>query len=188
MRPASPASLARRSSTGLWALAMSRILSNCSSISKSLPSTSTIKSASQSGYPAPAKASVARMQGRSMNSIATGKTPARIMSDTQAPATSLLSKPINTGSAPSGLCRIRNVASVTMPSWPSEPQMTPNKSNPSASKWLPPMSRISPCIVTNFTPIKLFEVTPYFKQCAPPEFIAMLPAIAQANWLDGSGA
>ena len=32
------------------------------------------------------------MQGRSMNSMATGSTPALMMSDTQAPATALLSK------------------------------------------------------------------------------------------------
>jgi hypothetical protein len=50
------------------------------------------------------------------------------------------------------------------------------------------MSTMSPCMVTIFTPIRLLVVTPYFRQCAPPEFIAMLPAMAQASWLDGSGA
>ena len=38
------------------------------------------------------------------------------------------------------------------------------------------------------TPSRLLVVTPYFRQCAPPEFMAMLPAIVQASWLDGSGA
>jgi hypothetical protein len=37
-------------------------------------------------------------------------------------------------------------------------------------------------------PRRLFVVTPYFRQCAPPEFMAMLPATVQASWLDGSGA
>jgi hypothetical protein len=31
-------------------------------------------------------------------------------------------------------------------------------------------------------------VKPYFRQCAPPEFSAMLPPIEQTIWLDGSGA
>ena len=68
------------------------------------------------------------MQGRSMNSIATGSTPARMMSLTQAPATSFEAKPISTGRAPSGFFRMRRVASVTTPSWPSEPQTTPSRS------------------------------------------------------------
>jgi hypothetical protein len=63
-----------------------------------------------------------------MNSIATGRTPALMMSETQAPATSLESKPISTGRAPSGLRRMRSVASVTTPSCPSEPQISPSRS------------------------------------------------------------
>ena len=68
------------------------------------------------------------MQGRSMNSIATGRMPARMMSLTQAPATSFEPNPISTGRAPSGLRRMRRHASVTTPSWPSEPQTTPSRS------------------------------------------------------------
>ena len=68
------------------------------------------------------------MQGRSMNSIATGSTPARMMSATQAPATSLEANPISTGRAPSGFARMRSVASVTTPSCPSEPQTSPSRS------------------------------------------------------------
>ncbi len=41
---------------------------------------------------------------------------------------------------------------------------------------------------TILTPSRLLVVTPYFRQCAPPEFIAMLPAMAQASCEDGSGA
>jgi hypothetical protein len=52
----------------------------------------------------------------------------------------------------------------------------------------PPSSTTVPSISTMVTPSRLLVVTPYFRQCAPPEFIAMLPAMAQASWLDGSGA
>ena len=34
----------------------------------------------------------------------------------------------------------------------------------------------------------LLVVSPYFRQCTPPEFSATLPPIVQAIWLDGSGA
>ena len=123
-----------------------------------------------------------------MNSIATGRTPARMMSETQAPATSLEAKPMRTGRAPSGLRRMRSVASVTTPSWPSEPQTTPRRSRPGASRWAPPSSTTVPSISTMVTPSRLLVVTPYFRQWAPPEFMPMLPAMAQASWLDGSGA
>ena len=34
----------------------------------------------------------------------------------------------------------------------------------------------------------LLVVSPYFRQCTPPEFSATLPPIVHAIWLDGSGA
>ena len=37
-------------------------------------------------------------------------------------------KPNSTGRAPSGAARMRSVASVTMPSWPSDPQIRPSQS------------------------------------------------------------
>jgi hypothetical protein len=37
-------------------------------------------------------------------------------------------------------------------------------------------------------PSTLFVVSPYFRQCTPPEFSATLPPMVQAIWLDGSGA
>ena len=66
--------------------------------------------------------------------MATGRTPALIISATHAPATSFLSNAIRTGLAPTGLLKIRSVASVTTPNWPSEPQITPSKSRPAESK------------------------------------------------------
>jgi hypothetical protein len=123
-----------------------------------------------------------------MNSMATGRMPALIMALTQAPATSLLSNPISTGRAPSGFGNMRKVASVTTPNCPSEPQMMPKRSSPGASIQGPPTVTTVPSICTSVTPRRLFVVTPYFRQCAPPEFIAILPAMAQASWLEGSGA
>ncbi len=46
----------------------------------------------------------------------------------------------------------------------------------------------APSISTILRPSTLLVVTPYLRQCAPPEFMAMLPASVQASWLDGSGA
>ena len=65
-----------------------------------------------------------------MNSIATGMMPAPMIAATQPPAASLVGKPKSTGRASSGIGRMRNVASVTMPSWPSEPTTRPSRSRP----------------------------------------------------------
>ena len=46
----------------------------------------------------------------------------------QAPASSTDEKPTSAGRAPSAERRMRTVASVTMPSWPSEPQIRPSRS------------------------------------------------------------
>ena len=46
---------------------------------------------------------------------------------------------------------------------------------------------IVPSISTISTPSRLLVVSPYFKQCSPPEFSATLPPMVQAIWLDGSG-
>ena len=123
-----------------------------------------------------------------MYSMATGSTPERMIRATHSPATSALSNPISMGRAPSGRGRIRSVASVTMPSCPSDPQIRPTRSSPAAPGSGPPSSTISPVASTSVTPIRLLVVTPYFRQCAPPEFMPMLPAMVQASCEDGSGA
>ena len=41
---------------------------------------------------------------------------------------------------------------------------------------------------TTSRPRMWLVVTPYLRQCGPPEFSATLPPIVQAFWLDGSGA
>ncbi len=63
-----------------------------------------------------------------MNSMATGMMPDAMMAETQRPAASLDPKPSSIGRAPSAERRMRTVASVTMPSWPSEPMTSPIRS------------------------------------------------------------
>ena len=41
---------------------------------------------------------------------------------------------------------------------------------------------------TTSRPSTWLLVTPYFRQCTPPEFSATLPPMLQATWLEGSGA
>ncbi len=123
-----------------------------------------------------------------MYSIATGTMPAPMMADTVSPASSTESKPNSTGCAPSAARRMRTVASVTMPSCPSDPTTRPSRSSPPASMCWPPMSTTVPSTSTMRTPSTLLVVTPYFRQWAPPEFIAMLPAMVQASCDEGSGA
>ena len=42
--------------------------------------------------------------------------------------------------------------------------------------------------MTTSTPSTWLTVTPYLSVCGPPEFVATLPPIVQAPWLEGSGA
>ena len=48
--------------------------------------------------------------------------------------------------------------------------------------------KVMPSTVKPRTLSTLCSVRPYFRQCTPPEFSAMLPPIVHAIWLDGSGA
>ena len=50
------------------------------------------------------------------------------------------------------------------------------------------MRSTSPFISTISQPSTLLVVMPYFRQCTPPEFSAMLPPMVQAICEDGSGA
>ncbi|HYE97804.1 MAG TPA: molybdopterin-dependent oxidoreductase [Planctomycetota bacterium] len=47
-----------------------------------------------------------------------------------------------------------------------------------------PIARTSDLLL----PVRPGRVSPYFRQCTPPEFSAMLPPMVQAIWLEGSGA
>ena len=109
--------------------------------------------------------------------------------DARRPPPRCESKPNSTGRAPSAARRMRTVASVTMPSCPSEPmtsaeQVVARRVHRVAADIDDRRRRA----VTMRTPRMLLVVTPYFRQCAPPEFIAMLPAMVQASCVDGSGA
>ena len=56
--------------------------------------------------------------------------PAPMIAATHSPAASAESKPNSTGRAPSAARSSRTVASVTMPSWPSEPTIEPEQIEP----------------------------------------------------------
>ena len=47
---------------------------------------------------------------------------------------------------------------------------------------------VSPSARTTWSSSTWFDVKPYFRQWAPPEFSATLPPIVHTCWLDGSGA
>ena len=63
-----------------------------------------------------------------MNSMATGMMPDAMIAETQRPAISLESKPSSIGRAASAERRMRTVASVTIPNWPSDPMIRPSRS------------------------------------------------------------
>ena len=52
----------------------------------------------------------------------------------------------------------------------------------------PPRRATSPSGSTTSIPSTWSDVTPYFRQCGPPEFSATFPPIVHAVWLEGSGA
>jgi len=107
---------------------------------------------------------------------------------TALPAASTLAKLAMTTCAQAGEGISLTVISVTTPSMPSEPTNTDSRSRPGASGASEPSSTISPSMVTTRTRSTLCTVSPYLRQCTPPEFSATLPPIEQAIWLDGSGA
>jgi hypothetical protein len=111
-----------------------------------------------------------------------------MMSETQAPATSLLNRSPSARAARPRACAgcaggLRHDAELPFGAADEPQQVIARRIQVRAADL-----DTSPSIVTIFTPSRLFVVTPYFRQCAPPEFIATLPAMAQASWLDGSGA
>ncbi|MND07191.1 hypothetical protein D3C83_290150 [compost metagenome] len=66
--------------------------------------------------------------------------------------------------------------------------MSASKSYPGASSASLPISSGSPSMLKARSFRTLCTVSPYLRQCTPPEFSATLPPIEQAIWLDGSGA
>ena len=84
--------------------------------------------------------------------------------------------------------------SETTASLPSEPIASAIRSRPGLSSAPPalpmalPKVTTSPSIVTARTDTTLWIVSPYFRQCTPPEFSLTLPPIVQAICEEGSGA
>ncbi len=71
---------------------------------------------------------------------------------------------------------------------PSEPVSSGSKPRPGASPDSDPIVSRSPSMVATWISSRLCTVSPYFRQCTPPEFSAMLPPMVQATCDDGSGA
>ncbi len=114
--------------------------------------------------------------------------PAAITLATAAPADSMSPKLAMMQRASCGRGISRTVTSVTTASMPSLPITTDIRSRPGASSASEPNSTGSPSAMKPRTLSTLCRVSPYFKQCTPPEFSATLPPMVQAIWLLGSGA
>ncbi len=114
--------------------------------------------------------------------------PRAITLATASPAISMSPKLAMMQRASRGLGMSLTVTSVTMASIPSLPTSSDSRSRPGASSASEPNSTGSPSTMKPRTFSTLCRVSPYFKQCTPPEFSATLPPMVQATWLLGSGA
>ena len=117
-----------------------------------------------------------------------GKTPAAVTSRTASPAASMEVKSARSTATLWGLRNRRRVMAVAMPRVPSLPINAPRRSNSGASSSSPPRVITLPSGSTTSMARTWLLVTPYLRQCTPPEFSAMLPPMLQATWLEGSGA
>ena len=114
--------------------------------------------------------------------------PAAMIAATASPALTTSSNEAISTRASCGLGTSLTVASVTTASMPSEPITRASRSRPGESSASLPNSTTSPSMVRPRTRSTLCTVSPYLRQCTPPEFSAMLPPIEQAICEDGSGA
>ena len=169
----------------------SRLASSTDSFtSRAWPSSSISSTAAASrGYSSTPKESLtAWMQGRSIISMPAGSTPALVISRTASPAASIEAKSASSTATVSGARNSRSVMAVAMPRVPSLPMNTPRRSRPPISGRPPPRVVTLPSGNTTSMASTWLLVTPYFRQCTPPEFSATLPPMLQATWLEGSGA
>ncbi len=125
------------------------------------------------------------MASASIISIAAGTTPAPMIAETASPPASIEPNAASRVCTVSGSLVSRTVTLVVMPRVPSEPTKAPSRSYPAPSLV---SSTISPSGQTISQARTWWEVKPYFRQCAPPEFSATFPPIEQICWLEGSGA
>ena len=123
-----------------------------------------------------------------MISIPAGSTPAAVTRRTASPACSMAVKSASSTATLWGACSSRRVMAVAMPRVPSLPMKAPRRSSSGISARLPPSWVMLPSGSTTSKPSTWLLVTPYLRQCTPPEFSATLPPIEQTTWLEGSGA
>jgi hypothetical protein len=128
------------------------------------------------------------MDSASIISIAAGRTPAAMMSDTAWPPSAVEEYAASSVCTTSGSGISLTTILVTMPSVPSEPVNAPSRSYPVVTPVPSPSQVSSPDGVTISRPVTWCTVNPCLRQCAPPEFSATLPPTEQTTWLDGSGA
>ena len=126
--------------------------------------------------------------GLSIISSPAGMMPAAITAATASPALRTSSKLAMMQRASWGLGIRRTVTSVVTASMPSLPTRMASRSKPGVSSAVEPNSTGSPSTVKPRTFSTLCTVSPYLRQCTPPEFSATLPPMVQAIWLLGSGA
>ena len=124
-----------------------------------------------------------------MNSIATGTIPAPTIAATQRPAASRVVEAEQhraraLGGAQDSHRRLGDDAELAFGTDDEAEQIEPGGVEMRAAEIDDRRRRR----VTSRTPRTLLVVTPYFRQCAPPEFIPILPPIVQASCEDGSGA
>src|SRR5213079_1682334 len=127
------------------------------------------------------------MHDWSIISRAAGTMPLAITADTASPAVRSALKSASRVRMARGTGSRRTLIRVAMPKLPSEPTNRPTRSGPQGSPPGLPSWTIRPSASTTSRLSTWFAVTPYLRQCGPPEFSATLPPIVQAVWLDGSG-
>src|SRR5437867_6724078 len=127
------------------------------------------------------------MHDWSIISSAAGTMPLAITADTASPAVRSALKSASSVRMARGTGSRRTLIRVAIPKLPSEPTNRPTRSGPHGSRPGLPSCTIRQSASTTSRPSTWFAVTPYLRQCGPPEFSATLPPMVHAVWLDGSG-
>ena len=118
-----------------------------------------------------------------MISSPAGNTPAWVILRTASPAASI------EGKSASSTHILRSTQghriAVAMPSVPSLPMKPAQIERGAVGEILP--KRVTSPSEHHLHGEDVVAVTPYFRQCTPPEFSATLPPMLQITWLEGSG-
>ena len=124
----------------------------------------------------------------SITSIAAGTIPDAITALTVFAASRTLENDASSVRTAVGFGVTRTATRTAMPSVPSPPTNAPRRSRPGGSGSSPPRRAIEPSGRTTSIASTWAFVTPYARQCGPPELLATLPPMVQTCWLEGSGA